>query len=151
MNVNLQTQQAETLRSQNANIQENRNILRPSKAQEVTSTVKTDKRVSIPRQRPSADTSNRPKIFIDKEEFKDSFEDETTESRTEPRRKEQKKQKEERRERPKNNKKKRPKKQKKEQKIEQRPPVVGGCFHVCETLIFEVYKLLGGSLCDCVK
>ena len=47
--------------------------------------------------------------------------------------------------------KKRLKKEKKARKIEQRPPIVGGCFHVCETLIFEVYKLLGGSLCDCVK
>ena len=36
-------------------------------------------------------------------------------------------------------------------RIEQRPPVARGCFHVCETLIFEVYKLLGGNLCDCVK
>ena len=30
-----------------------------------------------------------------------------------------------------------------------RPPVSAGCFHICETLIFEVYQLLGGSLCDC--
>jgi hypothetical protein len=133
VNVNLQKQQSETLRSQSDNVQENRNNLLPAKAQVVTSTVKTDKRVSIQRRRPSPDTSNRPKIFIDKEEFEDSFEEETTERRTEPISKEQKKQKEERRERPK---KKRPKKQKKEQKIEQRPPVVGGCFHVCETLIF---------------
>ena len=30
-----------------------------------------------------------------------------------------------------------------------KPPVSAGCFHICETLIFEVYQLLGGSLCDC--
>ena len=30
-----------------------------------------------------------------------------------------------------------------------RPPVSAGCFHICDTLIFEVYKLLGGGLCDC--
>ena len=42
-------------------------------------------------------------------------------------------------------------KEKKQEIIEQRPPVIGGCFHVCKTLIFEVYQLLGGSLCDCVR
>ena len=56
MNVNLQKQQPETLRSKNANIQETRNNVRPSKAQVVEKTDKTDKRVSIPRQRPSSDT-----------------------------------------------------------------------------------------------
>ena len=136
MNVNLQTQQSETLRSENANIQENRNNVRHSKAQFLTNTVKTNKRVSIPRQRPSPETSNRPKIFIDDEEFKDSLKEETTERRTEPRRKEQKKQNEERRE---SSKKKRPKKEKKEQKIKQRPPVIGGCFHVWVTLSFRSF------------
>ena len=24
-----------------------------------------------------------------------------------------------------------------------------GCFHVCKTLIFEVYQLLGGNICKC--
>ena len=28
-------------------------------------------------------------------------------------------------------------------------PDTTGCYHVCDTLIFEVYKLLGGSICDC--
>ena len=142
MNVNLQTQQSETLRFQNTNIQENGNNLPPAKAQVVISTVKTDKRIHIP------GTSNTPKIIIDEEKLTDSFKEETIQRRTEPRRKEEKKHQEERREAPK---KKKPKKHKKEQNIKQRPPVVGGCFHVFETLIFEVYKLLGGSLCDCVK
>merc|ERR1711874_96710 len=30
-----------------------------------------------------------------------------------------------------------------------RPPAAAGCFQICDTLIFEVYKLLGGGLCDC--
>jgi len=30
-----------------------------------------------------------------------------------------------------------------------RPPTAAGCFQICDTLIFEVYKLLGGGLCDC--
>ena len=30
-----------------------------------------------------------------------------------------------------------------------RPPISSGCFHICDTLIFEVYKLLGGGICDC--
>jgi len=38
----------------------------------------------------------------------------------------------------------------KKKKKEQRPPVSPGCFHICESLIFEVYKILGGNLCDCV-
>merc|ERR1711887_429972 len=103
-----------------------------------------DARLSIPRQKPSNNQS-RPKIIISKGEFEDSFEEENEERRTKPRRKEQKEDKRQK------SKKKRPFKGEKTELVEQRPPVIGGCFHVCKTLIFEVYQLLGGSLCDCVK
>ena len=146
MNVNLQKQNSETLRSQNANIRENSNNFKSSEAQSISKIENVEKRISIPRQSSSRNTSNRPKIFIDDEDFDESLEEESNERVNVPQRKEQKKKIEERRERPK---KKRPQKKKKEQRKEQRPPVVAGCFHVCETLIFEVYKLLGGSLCDC--
>merc|ERR1712106_554260 len=144
VNVNLQ-KQLEATRSQNANSQENN--IQPSKSQLASNNEEREQRIPAPRKKPSSNTS-RPKIFIEEEDYEDSFEEVTTERRTEPRRKEQKQQKEERRPRPKKN---RPHKGKKQQKIEQRPPVVGGCFHVCSTLIFEVHQLLGGSLCDCVR
>ena len=46
---------------------------------------------------------------------------------------------------------KRPKQKKdnKEKSVRARPPLAAGCFSVCDTLIFEVYQLLGGSVCDC--
>ena len=48
---------------------------------------------------------------------------------------------------------KRPKQKKvnkeKEKSRRPRPPLAAGCFSVCDTLIFEVYQLLGGSVCDC--
>merc|ERR1712106_961231 len=144
VNVDLR-EQFEAPQSQNANRQENN--IQPSTSQLLTNNEEREQRVPVPRKRPSSNTS-RPKIFIEEEDYEDSFEEVTTERRTEPRRKEQKQQKEERRPRPKKN---RPHKGKKQQKIEQRPPVVGGCFHVCSTLIFEVHQLLGGSLCDCVR
>merc|ERR1711892_1117504 len=144
VNVDLQ-KQLEAPRSQNANRQENN--IPPSKSQLSSNNEEREQRVPVLRKKPSSNTS-RPKIFIEEEDYEDSFEEVTTERRTEPRRKEQQQQKEERRPRPKKN---RPHKGKKQQKIEQRPPVVGGCFHVCSTLIFEVYQLLGGSLCDCVR
>ena len=103
-----------------------------------------DARINIPRQEPSNNQS-RPKIIIDEDEFDDSFEEEIGERRTKPRKTEHKNDKRQK------SKKKRPSKGKKQELIEQRPPVIGGCFHVCKTLIFEVYQLLGGSLCDCVK
>jgi len=50
--------------------------------------------------------------------------------------------------RPKKSKKKnKNKKKKKPSKL--RPPISPTCLRVCETLIFEVYQLLGGTLCDC--
>jgi len=42
------------------------------------------------------------------------------------------------------------KKEKPKKKKEQRVPVIAGCFRICDTLIFEVYMLLGGSLCECI-
>jgi len=42
------------------------------------------------------------------------------------------------------------KKEYEEKKIkEQRPPVIPGCFRICDTLIFEVYQILGGNVCEC--
>merc|ERR1711874_54236 len=142
INENLQKQQLETSRSKNIKINENsKNVPR---SQTVAEDERNNARINIPRKKSSSNSLSRPKIIISEGEFEDSFEENSTEKRTEQR--EEKK--EDRRHKPK---KKRPLKGKKQQKIEQRPPVVGGCFHVCETLIFEVYKLLGGSLCDCVR
>lgn len=48
----------------------------------------------------------------------------------------------------KSTKEKRPK-QKKEKNEKSERPRAPGCFSICDTLIFEVYQLLGGSVCDC--
>merc|ERR1711874_197425 len=145
INENLQKQQLETSRSKNIKINENsKNVPR---SQTVAEDERNNARINIPRKKSSSNSLSKAKIIISEDEFEDSFEENSTEKRTEQR-EEKKKEKEDRRHKPK---KKRPLKGKKQQKIEQRPPVVGGCFHVCETLIFEVYKLLGGSLCDCVR
>ena len=40
-------------------------------------------------------------------------------------------------------------KQKKEKNEKSERPRASGCFSICDTLIFEVYQLLGGSVCDC--
>ena len=138
MNANIQKKQSNTFEKQDSNNKVVSNNLNPkiSSRQE-----EKDRRVDIPRSK----TSNRPKIVITESDFDESIEEEGEDRRNITHRKEQK-EKKENRERPN---KKRPKKKKKEQKKEQRPPVATGCFHVCETLIFEVYKLLGGSLCDC--
>ena len=47
----------------------------------------------------------------------------------------------------KSTKEKRPKQKEKNEKSER--PRAPGCFSICDTLIFEVYQLLGGSVCDC--
>merc|ERR1719347_323762 len=142
VNVNLQKTQEEAPRSQSAKVQ--KNISDVQRPQSFTNNEVNDARINIPRQKPSNNQS-RPKIIIDEDEFDDSFEEEIEERRTKPRKTEHKDDKRQK------TKKKRPSKGKKQERIEQRPPVIGGCFHVCKTLIFEVYQLLGGSLCDCVK
>jgi len=142
VNVNLQKKQEEAPRSQSAKVQ--KNISDVQRPQSFTNNEVNDARINIPRQKPSNNQS-RPKIIIDEDEFDDSFEEEIGERRTKPRKTENKDDKRQK------SKKKRPSKGKKQELIEQRPPVIGGCFHVCKTLIFEVYQLLGGSLCDCVK
>lgn len=37
----------------------------------------------------------------------------------------------------------------KEKSQRQKPSLAPGCVSICNTLIFEVYQLLGGSVCDC--
>ena len=44
---------------------------------------------------------------------------------------------------------KRPKKEKQQSKS--LPPVAPGCVQVCGSLIYEVYVLLGGRVCDCPR
>merc|ERR1719228_1113708 len=142
VNVNLQKKQEEIPRSQSTKVQDSiNNVTRPKS---FTSNEVNVVRINIPRQKPSVNQS-RPIIIIDDEEFLDSVEEEVKETRKKPRKKEQKEEKRQK------SKKQRPFKGKKQEVIEQRPPVIGGCFHVCKTLIFEVYQLLGGSLCDCVR
>ena len=47
---------------------------------------------------------------------------------------------------------KRPVKAKKEkQQSKSLPPVAPGCVQVCGSLIYEVYVLLGGRVCDCPR
>ena len=142
MNVNLQKKQEEIPRSQSTKVQDSiNNVPRPKS---FTNNEVNDVRINIPRQKPSVNQS-RPKIIIDDEEFLDSVEEEVKERKIKPRKQEQKEEKRQK------SKKKRPFKGKKKEVIEQRPPVIGGCFHVCKTIILEVYQLLGGSLCDCEK
>jgi len=136
-----ENQLSETLRSQNANLgqREENNVSPNSLSSKISS---KSNRVGIPRKTSSLG-SGRPKLFIDEEEFESSEENEIRQTTERIHRKKNS--------RPKQKKNKTESRKKKPEKIEQRPPVVGGCFHVCETLIFEVYKLLGGSLCDCVR
>ena len=98
VNVNLQIKQSETVRSQNSNIRKNTNKIKTSEAKTIAKNDDIEKRVSIPRQSSSRTTSNRPKIFIDKDEFDDSFEEESNNRGKLPQRKEQKKNKEEQKE-----------------------------------------------------
>ena len=41
------------------------------------------------------------------------------------------------------------KKQSRSEELGITPPVKTGCFSLCDSLIFEVYQLMGGAVCDC--
>ena len=41
------------------------------------------------------------------------------------------------------------KKQNRSEELGITPPVKSGCFSLCDSLIFEVYQLMGGAVCDC--